>query len=230
MIWLTQLTLLVLTGIAFALLLGTFRRQDAMEEGFLCSVLLMAAGCVVPDALVFIPFLWLGFKNMWSDSLRMYCASVCGILLVAFYAAIAWFVWHESPAVTFVETNVYDAFTRTLFITQDGLVLPLWQTIVAALAMIAGLWLIVVHLSKYTRANVRVQARLLACVPFFLLSALSCIFPTQSGNCLFATLVAAPCFLFGLYVATYGWPKIRIRKHPRRVSRRRLKRNGYRGW
>ena len=232
-LWATQLTLLVPACVAFALLLSTYRRQDAMEEGFLCSLLLMAAGCVVPDALAFIPFLWVGFKNLWSDNLRVYCASACGILLVAFYAAIAWFFWHDSLAVTFVETNVYDAFSRTFFFTEGRPVLPLWQTVVIIVAIVAGLWLIVVHLSKYTRANVRVQARLTACVPFLLLSALSCLFPTRSGNCLFATLIAAPCYLFGLYVSAYGWPKLRLRRTPRRnlSSRRKLKRRTpYKMW
>ena len=50
-----QTILLILVGAAFALLLGTYRKQNAVEESFLCGILLMLAGCVVPDALLFFP-------------------------------------------------------------------------------------------------------------------------------------------------------------------------------
>ena len=154
-----QAILLVLVGAAFALLLGTYRKQNAVEESFLCGVLLMLAGCVVPDALLFFPVVWWSFTVLWSDNLRVYLASVCAILLVSFYVAILWFIWPNSTTALFVQDNIYNALARTTIYPFGNV--PAGQLIVAAVAAFFGLWSLFAHLSRYTRANVRTQNFLL---------------------------------------------------------------------
>lgn len=225
-LWL-QLILLVLVGTAFALLLSTYRKQNAIEESFLCSILLMAAGCIVPESLLLFPAVWWAFTVLWSDGLRVYLASVCGILLVAFYAVLVWLFLPESALALFVEERLTNAFSRVLFLQAE---MPLPELTVAAAAAVLGLWALIAHLARYTRANVRIQNFLLVTLPFFALSVLSVVFPAADGNCMLSTLAASALFLAGLYLNAYGMPRIRLPKRRRDMSRRRMRgrKNPYR--
>ena len=217
----TQSILLVLIGGAFALMLRTYRKQNATEESFLCSILLMLAGCVVPESWLLFPAVWWAFTVLWSDCLRVYLASACAILLVLFYAVLAWEIFPDSPLVVFVEDNLTSAFSRTPIYSTAQEVCPqerllhLYKLCIAAAAAFLGLWTLFAHLSKYTRANVRVQNFLLVTIPFFLLSLLSVLFPAANGNCMLSVLVATTLFLIGLYLSAYGFPRIRLPKRRR---------------
>ena len=208
-----QAILLVLVGAAFALLLGTYRKQNAIEESFLCGILLMLAACIVPDALLFFPVVWWGYTVLWSDSLRVYLASVCAILLVCFYVALLWFLLPDSPATLFVQDNIYNALARTPVFRLSGL--PLYQLIIAAVAAFFGLWSLIAHMTHYSRANVRTQNFLLVTVPFFLLSLLSVLFPAANGNHMLSVLAGTTLFLIGLYLKSYGFPRIRLPRRQR---------------
>lgn len=223
--WITPLALLLLVSAAFALLILTYRRQDAMEESFLCSILLAVAGCAVPDAWFFLPAVWWAFTILWSNHRRMYLASLCGLLLCALYAAVIFYRWPESIVARFVQESVQTALQRRWCVDMlmDG-TLPLWWAITGVLAAIVGIWMLIAHLSKYARANVRTQTLLLIAVPFLLLSLLSCLFPMQNGNSLLVILVVAALYLFVLYIVAYGFPRIRLRPRRRKSSRRPLKR------
>jgi len=229
-LWL-QLILLVLVGGSFALLLRTFRKQNAMEESFLCSILLMAAGCVMPDSLLLFPAVWWAFTVLWSDCLRVYLASLCGILLVLFYAALAWYVLPDSWLVCFVQGQFTDAFSRTfcwspIYTSANAYI----YTATTAVVAILGLWSIIAHFMRFTRANVRVQTYLLVALPYFGLSLLSCIFPTRMGNSMLSVLVGITLFLIILYLHAYGFPRIRRAKRRKNPSRRKWKgrKNPYR--
>ena len=226
-LWL-QLILLVLVGTAFILLLRTYRKQNAIEESFLCSILLMAAGCIVPETLLLFPAVWWAFTVLWSDGLRVYLASICGIMLVAFYAVLAWQFLPESTLTLFVLERITNAFSRLLIYKQTSL--PVYELAIAAAAAVLGLWALIAHLSRYARANVRIQNFLLVTVPFFALSALSVLFPAADGNCMLSTLAASALFLVGLYLHAYGFPRIRMPQRRRDTSRRRWKgrKNPYR--
>ena len=226
-LWL-QLILLVLVGTAFALLLSTYRKQNAIEESFLCSILLMAAGCIVPESLLLFPAVWWAFTVLWSDGLRVYLASVCGILLVAFYAVLVWKFLPGSTLTLFVEERLTNAFSRLPIYQFTNL--PIYKLSIAASAAVLGLWALIAHLARYTRANVRIQNFLLVTLPFFALSALSVVFPAADGNCMLSTLAASALFLVGLYLHAYGFPRIRVPKRRRDMSRRRIRgrKNPYR--
>lgn len=211
----TQLVLLLLISAVFGLLLKSYRRPDAMEESFLCSILLLAAGAVVPDVLLLFPFVWWAFKVMWADNLRVYLASVFGILFVAFYAAILYFLWPESAVVGFVEERLADAFHRTCCFSLQSQVGLEWL-IITVLSALLGFWLLIAHLGRYTRANVKVQSRLLVALPFFGLSLLSSLFPTAQGNGMLSVLAASALFLSILWLATYGLPKLSMPSRRRR--------------
>ena len=226
-LWL-QLILLVLVGTAFVLLLRTYRKQNAIEESFLCSILLMAAGCIVPETLLLFPAVWWAFTVLWSDGLRVYLASVCGIMLVAFYAVLAWQFLPESTLTLFVSERITNAFQRQLIYKFTNL--QIYKLSIAASAAVLGLWALIAHLSRYARANVRIQNFLLVTVPFFALSALSVLFPAADGNCMLSTLAASALFLVGLYLHAYGFPRIRMPQRRRDTSRHRWKgrKNPYR--
>ena len=239
-LWLL-LILLVLVGSAFTLLLKTYRKQNAIEESFLCSILLMAAGCIVPESLLLFPAVWWAFTVLWSDGLRVYLASVCGILLVAFYAVLVWKFLPGSTLTLFVEERLTNAFQRQLIYKFTNLprlcrsyeALPnkeIYKLSIAASAAVLGLWALIAHLARYTRANVRIQNFLLVTLPFFALSALSVVFPAADGNCMLSTLAASALFLVGLYIHAYGFPRIRLPKRRRDMSRRRIRgrKNPYR--
>jgi len=216
-----QLILLVLVSIAFTLLLRMYRKQNAIEESFLCSILLMAAGCFTPEALLLIPVIWWGFTVLWADGLRVYLASICGIMLVLFYATLFYLFLPDSVAVVFVRDRLFGALSRTFCYTADGCIPSLLWLVIAAVAVVFGLWAMIAHMTRFTRANVRIQNFLMVAVPFFLLSLLSTLFPATDGNSMLFVLFGASLFLQGLYIAAYGFPRIRLPQRRRKSPNRR---------
>ena len=226
-----QAILLVLVGSAFALLLRMYRKQNAIEESFLCGILLMVAGGVVPDAWLLIPVVWWAYTVLWADSLRVYLASVCAILLIGFYVALCWFVLPDSAVTVFVRERVMNAFSRSFCYAEGEAVPSLRWLITAAAATFLGVWSLLTHLSRYSRANVRVQNFLLVAVPFFLLSLLSVLFPARDGASLLFVLLGSAVFFMALYLSAYGFPRIRLPKRSRTsLSNRKWKhrKNPYR--
>mgnify|MGYP006872989365 CR=1 FL=1 len=202
-------------------LLKTFRRQDVVEESFLCGVLLSVAGCLVPDALVFFPVLWWSFTVLWSDGLRVYLASLCAILLVAFYAVVVWLVVPDSGVVLFVSERMTGAFHRVPIYRMGDVPLYVWLSV--AVSAVVGFWALIAHLTHYTRANARIQTYLIVSVPFFVLSLLSTLFPSLAGVSLLSVFIGLSLFLAVLYVYAYGFPRIRISGRRKQTSRRKWK-------
>jgi len=222
MIWWSQLVLLLSMVSVYMLMLRCYRRQDAMEESYLCSILLCLAGCLVPEAVLLVPFFWWGFHMIWANNLRVYMASVLGILSVALYAAIAAFMWPESVVVRFVEQQWIDAFSR-----QFCSAMPLWYILSGSIVGGLGLWYLAAHLIKFARANVRIQTRALLMLPVVLISILSFLFPAQSGNSLLVILYVSSIYLMVLHLVTYGLPKIHLPKRKERRGKMNRRRASY---
>ena len=216
-----QLILLVLVGTAFTLLLRMYRKQNAIEDSFLCGILLMVAGCVEPDAWLFFPVIWWAYTVLWADSLRVYLASVCAILLVGFYVALCCFVLPDSAVTLFIRERLANAFSRPFCYAEGEAVPSLPWLIAAAVAAFMGVWSLLAHLRRYSRTNVRVQNFLLVTIPFFLLSLLSVLFPARDGASLMSVLFGASAFLMALYLSAYGFPRIRLPKRRRTSPNKR---------
>lgn len=191
------------------------RRQDAMQDMFLLSLLLCAMGLFVPDAVVLFPVAWWALFMMRSSNLRTYLASLLAILTVALYGAILWFKWPDSIIVRLVLDQWSGVFDRV-----NALQLQLVLLVVSAVLALLGLWSIVAHMRRYSRANVRIQTRVLLVLPVYVLSLLSVIFPIRSGNCLLSELWLSSGYLTILYLATYGFPRIRWNRSSANTSRR----------
>lgn len=219
--------LTVLIGAAvFYLLLRSNRNQEAQQNVFLLSLLVCMMGLLVPDALVLFPFVWWAVFGLRASNLRTYSASAIAIITVVIYAALAWVVWPSSLPVTYVQ----QIWTEAIFNRQFGwLVLPLEVQIVSAVFVAIGLWALIAHLQRYSRANVRTQTRVLLASPVFGISLVSTIYPSQSGYSLVGLLWASVVYLTVLYLTTYGFPRVNLRtsrgQTTRRLSRRADSRN-----
>lgn len=207
-----QILLLLSISVIYALMLRCYRRQDAMEESFLCSILLGITCLFVPDAIALVPFFWWGFHTLWANNLRMYLASMLGLLSVALYASISAFLWPDSWMVATITMLWQSEFSRSFCLSM-----PLWFLISSGIAAFLGMWYLAAHLLKFARANVRIQTRALLCLPVVLISTLSCLFPPAGGTCLFSLLCLSSGYVTILHWITYGLPKIRL---PKRKERR----------
>lgn len=194
------------------------------------SLLLCLMSLAIPDAVVlFIAVWWLLFA-LRASNLRMYFASLVGILTVGLYLLIAWLLWPDSRFFAYEQEQWASVFLRSYCWVE----MPLWQLIVAAVSALIGLASMVAHLSNYQRANVRIQTRVLIAVPAMLLSLLSTIFPPSVGASLWPLLALTACYLTGLYFITYGLPRVSRfasqsrTSHTRRLSRKADSRNLFR--
>lgn len=224
MTWLSQLILLALLAGVFVLLLRSYRKQNAMEESFLCSILLMGAACVAPEAVVFFPVVWWSFHLLWADSLRVYLASVLGILFFTLYAVLTCFFFPDWWVIDYVQSQIDASLVRSVCFWPGQTVASVEYLAAIGLFSLMGIWALIAHLLKYSRANVRVQTRVLLTIPFLLLSVLSCLFPS-GGNGLLLPLVALAMYLAITYVKAYGFPRIkRKQRRSSRHKRRKMKR------
>lgn len=211
----------------FRLLCISYRRQDAQQNVFLLSLLLCGMALLVPDAVVFLPLAWWAIFGLRASNLRTYMASVIAMLTIAIYCVLVWVLWPESMPVKAEQL----LWQNAIFGRQPGwLVLPLAVQLVSALFVLIGLWSIVAHLQRYSRANVRIQTRVLLAVPVFFVSLLSTLYPAANGS-LIALLWASSAYLTVLYLLTYGFPRINLRstggQRTRRLSRRVDSQNAY---
>lgn len=192
-------------GAAVILLtLACYRRQDAMENMFLSSILLMLGGISLPDFSVFFALLWWAVAELKAANVRTYMASLTGIALVGLYMFLAWYFLPDNKLLPFMEERIADALNRTFFTD----VTPIWAMAVSGATAVLGLWAGVAHLRKYSEANVRIQTRVQILLPVWIVSLLSFVCPTASGESLMALLWSSSLYLAVLYVLTYGFPRL----------------------
>lgn len=214
----------------FLLLLHSYRRQDAQQNMFLLSLLLCLMSLAVPDAVVLFVVAWWLFVALRASNLRMYLASLVAILTVGLYFLIAWLLWPDSRFFAFEQAQWASVLLRG-YCWQE---MPLWQLIVAAVSALIGFVSMVAHFRNYPRANVRIQTRVLIAVPAMLLSLLSTVFPSRTGYSLWPLLALTALYLMGLYLITYGFPRLTFFARPhraantRRLSRKADSRNPFR--
>jgi len=175
---------------------------------------------LVPDSLLLLPLAWWAFFALRASNLRTYSASLVAILTLALYAFLVWIIWPGSAIVGFELSLWADAFRRTFC----WLFMPVWLLAASAIFTLVGLWSLIAHLQRYSRANVRIQTRVILAAPAFLVALLSVVFPTASGNALIGLLWAVSLYLTVLYLTTYGFPRVNLRGNggstTRRLSRR----------
>lgn len=221
--------LIVLMAVAvFRLLCISYRRQDAQQNVFLLSLLLCVMALLMPDAVVLLPLTWWAVFGLRASNLRTYMASVIAVLTVGIYAAVVWVIWPDGAVVGY-EKQLWQA---AIFGRQFcWLVLPPVVQMVSALFVLIGLWSMIAHLQRYSRANVRIQTRVLLAAPVFFVSLISTLY-TPAGGALVALLWASALYLMLLYLITYGLPRVNLRsskeQRTRRLSRRVDSQNAYR--
>lgn len=186
-----------------------------MQDMFLLSLLLCAMGLFVPDTVVLFPVAWWALFMLRASNLRTYLASLLAILTVVLYGAILWFLW---PTSTFVQL-IIDQWSA-VFDRENALLLQPALLVVTALLALLGLWSLVAHMRRYSRANVRIQTRVLLVLPVYFLSLLSVVFPMRSCNCMLSILWLSSGYMTILYLATYGFPRIRWNRSSSNTSRR----------
>lgn len=188
---------------------------------FLLSLLVCGISLMVPDAVILYPLAWLAFFMLRANNWRCYSASIIAILTVFIYFALAYAVWKDSVFVHYVLTRWAGAFERTWRCWE---VYPIWLLAVNGIVFIVGLWSLIAHLQRYSRANVRIQTRVLLVAPPFFASLIAMLLPPLSGNTLIAMFWCSSIYLTVLYLMTYGFPKVNLRGNggstTRRLSRR----------
>lgn len=221
-----QILTVLMAVAAFRLLLISYRRQDAQQNVFLLSLLVCTMGLLVPDALVLFPFVWWAIFGLRASNLRTYIASLIAILTVGIYAALAWAIWPESGPVKAEMAIWQDAIFSRGFCWE---VMPPEVLIACGFLVVVGIWSLIAHVQRYSRANVRIQTRVLLVIPVFAVSLVSTFYPSHSGLSLAGMLCASAGYLTVLYLMTYGFPRINLRSSrgqtTRRLSRRADSRN-----
>ena len=193
-----------MSAAAFALLLTLYRRDDGMREMFVASLLVALLSLVMPDGLCLLPILWWAAGVQKALNMRVWLASVIGVITVVIYAALVYFFFRDSNTVSYVQTAFEGCFNRDWCLD----VMPLWVMIVSLVMCLLGLWSIIGHLLRYTTANVRVQIKILIVLPVWIICITSCLFPPVSTICLVGLLWLVSLYPAVLYVTTYGLPRL----------------------
>lgn len=101
--WQGQVCVLGILVIVLLLNRAVYQR-DGVEESFLSSVIVCLLGFLYPWALVLLPLMWVLLLIQRAMTLRVLLASLIGVLLVAIYAQIIWYLgWMDSYLSTFLE-------------------------------------------------------------------------------------------------------------------------------
>jgi len=203
-IWWVQIVVMMLVACCLGLCISSYRRQDAMQNMFLLSVLLGLASTMVTDVISTILIFWWAFFVLRAANFRTYLASLLGLATVAFYAVLVAWMAPDSAVTHYLASSWQACYSRNLC----WLVLPLWVNICSAVLGILGLVSLISFWRRYGEANVRYQTRLLLTSPLFVLSLISVVFPVSTGSCLLSVFWLLSLYLPTLYVATFGFPRM----------------------
>ncbi len=115
--WILQIVLL-LFQLILHLVMSAYRREQAVEPAFLASLLLCVAALFLPDVLFLLPILWTIFIVQKAMSLRVFLASMVGVVLVWLYAYLFKYLgWIDGMELTEVwqRTNIDQSASFYLF-------------------------------------------------------------------------------------------------------------------
>lgn len=91
--WQAQLALLFYL-ICLLFILSVFRAPHAVNESFLCALMLSVAALFVPDMLLLLPLIWIMFARQHAFSFKVWLASMVGLAVVTIYVGLAyWLNW-----------------------------------------------------------------------------------------------------------------------------------------
>jgi len=89
-------------------LFNTYQTPEATGRLFNAGVLIGVAGLFMPQALWFLPLLWIGMYQLMSLSYRSFFASLTGVLII-YWLVIAWCVWaHDFSIFTMLVARLAD--------------------------------------------------------------------------------------------------------------------------
>ena len=94
--WEGQLAVLCVLMVMF-LLIRAYRSQNAVEEAFLCGILIAGCSLLLPDVIFLLPALWIGFSLQRAFNGRIIASSLTGVAVVALYSAAAWWMGWLCP-------------------------------------------------------------------------------------------------------------------------------------
>ena len=118
--------LLPLKGVTFVLvclvfvvyeLFNSYQLPEATGKLFNAGVFIGVAGLFMPQALLFVPLLWIGMYQFRSLSYKSFMASLIGVLLI-YWFVLAWCVWkHDFSILMSLYSSLanFDVFSFTLF-------------------------------------------------------------------------------------------------------------------
>lgn len=90
-----QIALVLFIGCMY-MVFKMFKQQDAVEQAFLSSLMLVCASMFISDILWLLPVLWLAYIIERSASWRVYSASLTGVATV-FILWLAYLLWIQNP-------------------------------------------------------------------------------------------------------------------------------------
>lgn len=183
--WQAQIAVLI-TQIIVVLILNSWRKQNAVEESFLSSLLLITLVMIIPDAVVFFPLLWLSFVLQRAFSLKVWLASITAIVVVAIYAiALNYTGWFDD----FYFASLSQIITRSWIKIDTNLI-----TIGAS--SIAGVLFLLYSFIDFQRDNTSVQSFIILYSCLYIISTIlmffpPAYFPSLIGISVFATSMLA---------------------------------------
>lgn len=188
--------------IGLSLLLNTMYREDGAENKcFLCGILCMLCIAIKPEAILYLPLLWLTFSVLRINSLRTFLASLLGVGVVVVYMALAWWYWQDSIWMQVIEQHYIGIIHREWIILR-----PSWEIGLCAISTLIGAFFILHHAIVFARANVRVQTRFLILCTFFVVGLADSLYPQQGATSLWSWLVLSSLSLAILYFVHFGMP------------------------
>lgn len=212
--------------IAMAMLLRCYRDNAAQGRVMLATIVLTIGAIWIPDVLALVPLLWLGTRALYCSSVRTTLASLMGVAVVALYVGIYCFWQYDS-------TFTHDLIDRmqNCFVREGIWMRPIWEMIVLGISTIIGLIYTIRHGSKFSTANVRIQARYLAVSSLWVVTSLLAFYPQAGALSMVIIATCAATYLFGLYHRAYGFQPIPWRKiFPRKERRSRFNKRSRRAF
>ncbi len=191
--WSSQLTLL---GIQVVLLLlaGCYRSENAVQESFIGTVIILACSMMQPDMLFLLPVFWIGLAVQRAFNLRVLLASVIACVVFALYVWLSqkfFGGWFEG----FRVVTVKECFARTWWGTN-----PLWQILYTE---VTGVVFAVLSALALSRESSRAGSMVIQLLMILLVSGVLLLFPPVMFSSLLSVAVYAASALTAYYFCTH---------------------------
>lgn len=170
-----SLVLMLLLTFSFSKMVGIFGKQYPYQQILNATIAISVSSFIIPQSIIFIFFIWLGFLTYSVNSFREWIISFIGLVIPYFYMLFAWYWYDNLDFALDLYVNLFRTF-RIDFITPSN-----YQIITIAIMTLIYLSSMIYFINTASEKIINVRKRMWLTFQFSFISILTLVLGGSSS-------------------------------------------------